>query len=369
MFGEADDEGRIRTEATIKGMNLLSYTAQNIAVREMNFGADGFLKYKEQSEFPYVSANWIFRDTGKPVAEPFVTKEYHSSTFLGMKTSSKSIGFIGLNRKNDGALFKTSDGREIIVEDPKKALRKYIPELKKDCRIVVVLARMDLADAMSLIDDVPGIDVMLISYSARTTSKIEKKGSTYYAFTGNLGKRLGELRLYLDDDKEKIVRTFLSMNYLKDGFPDDRKQKIIQDEYLLKINELKKKTGNAAGPTGDTFATAESCRKCHQKEYDIWAKSRHAAAFSTLEKSSQHFNKKCIGCHTLGYLRPDGFLNKETTPDLINVQCENCHGALSGHASKRSTKPSKGGNNCKSCHNSEQSPDFEYQKYWEKIKH
>ncbi len=373
MFGNNDDEGHLRTDAMIEGMNKMNYTAQNIALKEIYSSVGYFEKMKSKSNFPYISANWVYKDTGKPIAEPYIIKEYYSSSFLGIKTSTKSIGFIGLNRKNSGASFKTKDGREIVVEDPQTAARRLIPELRRKCEIVVALARMDLNEATTLIDNVPGIDVLLISYGARTSRKVEKRGSTFYAFTGKQGKWLGELRLYLDKEMEKIRKASLSMHFLGEDQTDDKDQKVIQDNYMLRLKKLKKEqVGNSdenVKKISNTFATSEACKKCHSKEYAIWKETPHATAFNSLEKNKQHFNKACIGCHSLGYNRPDGFMNNETTPTLTNVQCENCHGPLSEHVSKPGLKPRADATGCKKCHNTKQSPNFNYEKYWEKIKH
>ena len=40
----------------------------------------------------------------------------------------------------------------------------------------------------------------------------------------------------------------------------------------------------------------------------------------------------CLRCHTTGFGRPGGFISLEKTPDMINVQCEMCHGPGSIYA-------------------------------------
>jgi hypothetical protein len=43
-------------------------------------------------------------------------------------------------------------------------------------------------------------------------------------------------------------------------------------------------------------------------------------------------NSSCLGCHTVGFDVPTGFVNQTATPHLAGVQCENCHGPAANHA-------------------------------------
>ena len=42
-------------------------------------------------------------------------------------------------------------------------------------------------------------------------------------------------------------------------------------------------------------------------------------------------NSSCLSCHTVGYGLPTGFVSQSKTPQLANVQCENCHGPAANH--------------------------------------
>jgi len=101
--------------------------------------------------------------------------------------------------------------------------------------------------------------------------------------------------------------------------------------------------GFPAGARGDhAFIGANKCKKCHLKEYKSWEQTKMANAFELLrpgERAEQRVaagldaetdyttDPKCLSCHTTGYGKEGGFVDEATTPDLMGVGCEMCHGA------------------------------------------
>ena len=89
------------------------------------------------------------------------------------------------------------------------------------------------------------------------------------------------------------------------------------------------------------YVLAKKCKKCHIKQFKSWEKTTMAKSFENLKPGVNAEAKKkagidpdkdytadadCLRCHTTGYGKPGGFVSLATTPDLINVQCEACHG-------------------------------------------
>jgi hypothetical protein len=126
----------------------------------------------------------------------------------------------------------------------------------------------------------------------------------------------------------------------------------------------------AAGSTAPAYTGSDRCMPCHQEEFGIWKRSTHARAFDTLVQNHQDFNPNCVGCHSIGFGKPNGFLNSETTPGLQHVGCESCHGPSSRHPDSMlkgygvTTTTA-----CRVCHTQENSPDFDPAVYIPKIKH
>ena len=129
------------------------------------------------------------------------------------------------------------------------------------------------------------------------------------------------------------------------------------------------------------FAGAKSCADCHQASQVVWSASGHAHALATLERVGKQFDPECLACHVVG-LEQKGFLSKDLTPDLANVQCENCHGPARNHAATpttvktgaqpgavhgTATRPTE--KTCRICHRGSHSPTFNFATYWPKIMH
>lgn len=132
---------------------------------------------------------------------------------------------------------------------------------------------------------------------------------------------------------------------------------------LLKDEEMKAVSG---GP----YLGATVCAQCHQPFAGQWRNTRHSGAFNTLEKVGKSKDPECVKCHTVGYAKEGGFVSMAVTPGLAGVQCEACHGPGKWHIEDMSV-PMRPINEalCRTCHTADNSPDFEFIKYLEKIRH
>jgi len=120
---------------------------------------------------------------------------------------------------------------------------------------------------------------------------------------------------------------------------------------------------------GLTFIGVSKCGVCHKKNMNAWEKTKHSTAFSSLQDAGQSYNPDCVSCHSVGYGFISGFSEENKTPKLINVQCENCHGAGSKHAKapkeNRLGRPNE--ELCLGCHTDERDTHFVYEEYLPRI--
>ena len=108
----------------------------------------------------------------------------------------------------------------------------------------------------------------------------------------------------------------------------------------------------------------EVCAECHGVIHDTETNTPHSQAFQALQQIHQDTNSSCLACHTVGYGLPTGFTSAAATPQLENVQCENCHGPAGTHAafdSDPTVRPrvELAATVCGGCHTGPQHPTYD----------
>jgi hypothetical protein len=132
--------------------------------------------------------------------------------------------------------------------------------------------------------------------------------------------------------------------------------------------ELSEKEMLARIPKTSPFVGAISCKKCHEVNYRIWLKTKHAKASQTIVASPKYTQEECLICHSTGYGKISEYATVEEIPFYLQgVQCESCHGEGKGHPGKGKIERKVTLGVCRNCHTKDQSPTFNYMAYLEKI--
>lgn len=130
-----------------------------------------------------------------------------------------------------------------------------------------------------------------------------------------------------------------------------------------------------AGPEPQ-YRGSTQCGYCHTQIASDWLWTPHASAFSALSDpgvpAGSSTNSACLPCHTVGYGfgLSTGFVDTNTTPTRMNVQCENCHGPASGHAGAQNTPAvTLDSKLCGGCHNGSDPANHSVFQDWETAGH
>jgi len=183
-------------------------------------------------------------------------------------------------------------------------------------------------------------------------------GKTMICQVGHKGQSVGVIGIY---KTAKGTELYYQRVVMTEEFetPADKEKghpvlKLLQDysdtvrdnDYLSEMGKRKKLHAVQAQHKDAGFVGDNQCFVCHKEEWTEWSKTKHSHAYDALAKIAKHpvgrnFDGECIICHTVGYEYQTGYLNEKKTPNLKNVQCENCHGPGSLHVSEETDNTKK----------------------------
>ena len=136
----------------------------------------------------------------------------------------------------------------------------------------------------------------------------------------------------------------------------------------------------AADPQ-EEYKGAGYCAECHIPQMSDWYESAHTKGYSNPEFqrvwNELGSKSECLECHTTGYD------TTTKTYELVEVQCEECHGTKFNHVraqnlknvtselqKNKSPKTEKNLSTiCRKCHTQERDPEFNYEEYRKLIIH
>jgi 2',3'-cyclic-nucleotide 2'-phosphodiesterase (5'-nucleotidase family) len=362
FFGVSGEQDSLKSGFMVQMMDRLGYQVVTIGERELAFGQQYLLDTFKKTKMDLVSANVVYADTKKPFLKPYVIK----------KAGAVRVAFTGLMGK-ELTWRKRPGEKELVVLDPVETARKLIPELKKKADVIVVLSHLGLTDGQKLTIEVPGIDVMVVAHLVGLSKQVVQTQNVINVRGGERGQYIPSIHLVVEDGK--IVSHDGEVVTLDDKIPADEAMNKMVDSFQDELNaKFQKQSQQAAQQqavqtqtalAGDHFLGEKNCRRCHEMEYQMYTKQQHAHAFATLTKNQRDSTPECLPCHVVGMGQAGGFVSKESTPELVNVQCENCHGMGTMHGSGSVVGPEV----CTTCHTSSQDPNFNFDEKVQKIVH
>jgi Cytochrome c554 and c-prime len=349
-------EGRLAALTYIEAMNLMGYQGVVLASQELNMHPTAFLdEIARKADFPFLAAN-LERTDGRPQCwKPWTT------VLIG----SRRVGIIGLVSEG----FPINPGRPYRRFPFVKALDQWVPIVKKNCDLVVVLT----SNGYGIIGNYVPIysDVNIWLGIDRSSNSIPYPDSRFALFCRPYAQELLIHQLSVSDDGRRWKVNSGSGQLEVDKFHHQGTRDLVGNFYqevkkrdIFKpvsgpLSSLKAESADSAIYVGDN-----ACAACHEKIYKQWKKTRHASAMNTLLNAQRHYVPNCLSCHVTGYGHASGFQEFPGEEDMSNVGCETCHGPGEAHildskaGSIRNDISPANPQVCLKCHNIERDSQF-----------
>jgi hypothetical protein len=375
LFGQRTQSEKDQTSFLCKETAALGYKVFGVGEMDLNYGLDYLRETEKTYGFLFVNAN-VRQTAGGPLLFPPYTVIEQEGLRIGViSVLSPAMKITSMSATPD----------QFVVDSPRDALDKYLPELRKKSDVVVLLAHLSSTETRELLVGMgdkdgnnPLIDICVEGQDIRQYRRLNKIGSVALLAANNQGKYVGQLDMTVDKKSHQIQfgEEPVTIYELDEKSPEttavrDRVTS-FEAEAAKKAKEIPPDThSRPLGSTSEKFLGASACAKCHSQDYQTYASSAHARAWQTLVEKGQESNSDCVGCHVVGYNHVNGYDRGDSQSgrnSLYNVQCEACHGYGTQHV-RDGQWVAAAKSSCTTCHTAENSPNFEYASYWAKIKH
>ncbi|MEA1950408.1 MAG: multiheme c-type cytochrome [Planctomycetota bacterium] len=384
-------QAELKFQITVDAMKKMGYHAIGFSPNDLQLPVDSLVAVADNSETnpsPFISANVGLLGFDAEITAPWRVVEVG-----GIKVGVTSV----LGKQYQ----KKLAGGDIEFADPEDAIKRVLPEMKKHCRLMILLAHATWEESIALSKEFDDFAVVVTSGGppAPPAKPTVIDGSKALLIeVGEKGMDAIVLGIYLDRDQPyRYQRVPLDSRFA--ASKDMKNSMKAYQEQLKKLGLA----GLAIKPVkhpdrelNGEFVGSKACQNCHEPSYDVWKKSGHAKAWSTLLHTDppRNHDPECISCHVIGwhptkhFPSKSGFLSEKLTPKMLDVGCESCHGPGGAHVKAemgndealqlrmqkavRITKEEAKNNyekGCLSCHDLDNSPDFNFETYWPKVEH
>ena len=384
MCNSFGKQAELKFHTTASALRAMGYNAIALGKAELGFPAADILSEIVNADGTpgmFVSANVsVFeRDAGMP------------PTYKILQANGLKFGITSVLCKS-AQNFSQND--EILLSPTKESLNKVMPILKEKSDIRILLSHGTVEEALKIANDYPDFQVIVtaggnpeppakpvILPSGQYIITVGQKGMCSIVL-GFFDKGVLKYQRVPHDsrfEQSDVVRQMMQ------SYQDQLKELWLDGLGIRPVPQTDQTRGANVGP--------KKCQTCHEYQYDVWKKSKHAHAFKSLEdaKPARDFDPECVCCHVVGWHRhlyfpyQKGYVKPGEDDHLKNVSCEACHGPGEAHIAAESSSNVENQKAqreklhidlkfakekmCGDCHDLDNSPNFDPDKYWELIKH
>ena len=362
MFGRRNKNDRFQTKFLCEICGSFGMDAIGLGEMDLNYGLGFLMEMMEKHNLPFTNANVRNPATGELILPEYLIVEKNGIKFGIISVLDPIYKIMTMSNKDP----------EFEIQDPIAVLRELVPRVRLEADTILLLGHMGDKNQEMAVKEVKGINMCVIGHSHRSLNTERIVDDTAMLSATKEGQFIGRADLFVDDKDGQLMAFDIEITSLDQGKPDSEEVLQLVKDYKKSFEEFQQVKRadypRNMGSDKEEFLVDRSCMGCHEDAWQVYAKSGHKRAFSTLRNKGQNFEPECLSCHTTGYMHKKGYSDKRPFNQLVNVQCEACHGYGTEHA-RDGKWVAQAKDSCVICHDKENSPDFDYATYWEKIKH
>ena len=363
LFGRRSRVDREQTRYLCRWTSEFGYDAIALGEFDLNYGVAFLREMIETYQLPFTNANVRDPESGELLLPEFLLIERGGITFGVVSVMDPEVPVITTSAQEES----------FQIDDPVEALQGALPRMREaGAQTIVLLSHMGDSGSEALLAEVPGVDICLVGHTRRPYRSERILHQAALIAASYEGRYMGRLNGFFEKGSGDLKAFDILVTELNDKVASDPVMMERVDAFKRHLEEFRiaarGEYKQTLGSAKEAFLGDRECRKCHTDIWDHLANSAHNRALTTLSRKGQHDAPECLVCHTTGYVWIGGYDDRPPANKLRNVQCEACHGYGTLHRRDGSMRQ-EARESCVTCHDQENSPEFDYGTYWAKIAH
>jgi len=327
------------------------YDAITFGEQELGKGFEFAQELFESRRFEFLAANVRNAKTKHPLTRRFLKKTVGDIRCLVIGVVSPSALFFVPDEIKD----------RIEVRDPIEETREILSKEAGEADLVILLSHMGEEEDRAFAAKVKGVHVIVGGHSQTQLKTPLKVDETLIVQAGKNGEYVGVLDLVWKDGRiDSFVNRLVPLDEKRPMHPGIQK---MVEEYEATAKKVAMYSGELAIPY-----ESKRCSVCHESAFRAWSNSRHHIALESLHRDTRRRTMDCLMCHATVLDR----VTQKNQPIIVgNVQCMACHRMKFPKGESMHALPATKitGNYCLKCHTKKDSPGFNFEEYWKKIRH
>lgn len=343
----------VRNDYVLRGYRQIGYDAVVLGDQELEAGPEALAKLLAGGG-DYLSTTVSARDESIKLPLKKVIKRQWGDVKLAVVSAvlEQSLQFFPAKKL------------EKLKFDDIEQLARQIDELKAEGFVVVAVAHGSERD-VELLAGKCRADLIVRGHTVRTSPKMLQAGpnNTPVIKSGGSDKiGVAAIKLLPGGGIDVEYRT----EPVDERWPLDAR---LLQTYQAYAHVAMRQFLDAKRTSGLDYVPSSDCGLCHTKQYDSWLKTKHASAYGTLQRVERTGDPNCLICHTSGAGTEKGFYSIEKTPQMANVNCQDCHRFNVAEHIKAGYKfPKFTEDVCTTCHTPVTDPGFSYKSKLGKVR-
>ncbi len=390
------EQSRIKYEAMLSALGDMQYAVVGVGPEDLALGPDFLLTQGPSDD----------DDTARPPLLSANIRLFDSDDLPGAPISTRVITVgnrqVGITAILDPSLSEPLEAAGVLadvsLQPPEEILPNVLTSLtEQGADILILLAQASLKRSIELARRFPQFHLVVTAGGPEDplTDNPQKIGETTLVSVGQKGKYVGVVSFGVDVRSPR----FELVNLDNERFEDHPSMTRVMRAYQQTLEQLDLAAAMLPIDTSGNrrFVGSARCGECHTQALAKWQQTGHAHALESLVtgRAGQEdnwvpriFDAECLSCHVTGWdpqrVIPfkSGYVDQATSAHLRGNGCENCHGPGSRHVELiekgqvqeslrevRLTLETARRSTCGTCHDLDNSPQFDFDTYWPRIAH